>query len=318
MEVFSTPGRTEVGGNHTDHNAGRVLAAAVDLDIVAVVAPNDDGVIRVRSEDYPPVEVSVDQLDVNESEQFSPTSLVRGVCTGLSKWGFSLGGFDAVTHSSVPEGSGLSSSAAFEVMTTKILSKLYNNDVVDPVTNAQISQFSENEYFGKPCGLMDQTTCAVGGLVTIDFEDFANPIVKKVGFDFLGSGYAAVIVNTGGSHADLHHDYIALENEMKAVAKSLGGSVLREFSREELLKKLPEVRSSVTDRAILRALHFYDDDLRVVDQVEALEAGRFDDFLNMVTASGNSSWTLLQNCYSSSRVDEQGISVALAITARLL
>jgi galactokinase len=318
IELFSAPGRTEVGGNHTDHNAGRVLAAAVDLDIVAAVSRNDEGVIRIRSEMYPAAEVKIEELAVIESERFTPAALVRGVCARLKQLGYEIGGFDAFTTSDVPEGSGLSSSAAFEVLMVTILNELFNDGRVDPVLAAQIGQYAENNYFGKPCGLMDQTTCAVGGFVTIDFRDSTNPAVRKVDFDFAGSGYALVIVNTGGSHADLHGDYIALENEMKAVASALGGTVLREFSKEDVLGRLPYLRANVSDRAILRALHFFGDDQRVVDQVQALERNDFARFLDLVNASGRSSWMLCQNCYSCSNVEEQGIALALAVSGGIL
>jgi galactokinase len=318
VALFSAPGRTEVGGNHTDHNAGRVLAAAVDLDIAAAVARNDEGLIRVRSDAYPPVEVKIDELTAVESEQFTPPALVRGVCARMKQLGHTIGGFDACTTSNVPEGSGLSSSAAFEVLIATILNHLYNDGSIDNIAIAQIAQYSENEYFGKPCGLMDQTTSAVGGLVTIDFQDFANPVVKKVDFDFSSSGFSVVIVNTGASHADLHGEYIAMEQEMKAVARVLGGDVLRQFSREKVLDNLSYLRTQVSDRAILRAFHFYGDDNRVVDQVQALERGDFDEFLRLVTESGYSSWMLGQNCYSSSNVEEQGLSVALAVSEIIL
>ncbi|NLE45525.1 MAG: galactokinase [Chloroflexi bacterium] len=317
-ELFSVPGRTEVGGNHTDHNAGRILAGAVDLDIAAVAARNPDGLIRVRTDQYPDVDVRIDEPGVVESEQFTPASLARGVCARMQQLGYKVGGFDACTQSTVPEGSGLSSSAAFEVLVAAILNYQYNDAAIDPVTIAQIAQFSENEYFGKPCGLMDQTTCSVGGLVTIDFEDFAKPIVEKVDYDFAASGYSVVIVNTGGSHADLHHDYIALEHEMKSVARALGGDVLRRFSRGAVMANLPSLRTQVSDRAILRAFHFYDDDQRVVDQVAALREGDFDRFLELIIESGISSWMLCQNCYSCSVVHEQGISIALAVSEDIL
>jgi len=317
VHLFSTPGRTEVGGNHTDHNAGRILAAAVDLDIIAAVAINETGTIRVRSDAYPPVEVSLEELAFVEGERYTPSALVRGVCSRMQD-DYRLGGFDAFTHSSVPEGSGLSSSAAYEVLIVTILNHLYNDAGIDNITTARIAQYAENEYFGKPCGLMDQTTCAVGGLVTIDFKDFERPIVRKVDFDFSAEDFSVVIVNTGGSHADLHDEYIALEHEMKLVAGELGGSVLRESSEDDVLEKLAALRATLSDRAILRALHFYRDDRRVTQQVEALEKGDFEKFLQLVIASGNSSWMLCQNCYSSLNVAEQGLSVALAVSERLL
>jgi galactokinase len=318
VELFSAPGRTEVGGNHTDHNAGRVLAAAVNLDIAAAVARNEEDVIRIRSDGYPPVDVNIDELAVVETERFSPPALVRGICARMKQLGHTIGGFDACTTSNVPEGSGLSSSAAFEVLVVTILNHLYNDASIDAIAIAQIAQYSENEYFGKPCGLMDQTASAVGGLVTIDFGDLKNPVVRKVGFDFAASGFSVVIVNTGASHADLHGEYIAMEQEMKAVARVLGGDVLRQFSREKVLGNVSYLRTQVSDRAILRTFHFYGDDNRVVDQVKALERGDFDGFLRLVVESGHSSWMLGQNCYSCSNVEEQGLSVALAVSEIIL
>jgi galactokinase len=318
IELFSTPGRTEVGGNHTDHNAGRILAAAVDLDIVAAVAVNKDGIIRIRSEKFPSVEVNIAELAAVESEQFTPTSLVRGVCARLVQLGYQIGGFDAFTSSNVPNGAGLSSSAAFEVLIVTILNHLFNDGVIDDVLNAQIAQYAENEYFGKPCGLMDQTTCSVGGLVNIDFKDFKNPIVHKVDYDFASQGFSIVIVAVGGNHADLNDDYIALEHEMKSTAKAMGGLVLREFSKEILLQNLAAVRAQVSDRGILRAIHFYDDDQRVADQVNALEKRDFSAFLNLIIASGYSSWMLCQNIFSCTNIHDQGLAVALAMSENIL
>jgi len=212
----------------------------------------------------------------------------------------------------------LSSSAAYEVLVAVIVNELYNAAALNPVLLAQISQFSENNFFGKPCGLMDQTTCSVGGFVTIDFKDFENPIVRKVEYDFAASGFSMVIVDTGGNHADLNEDYTALEHEMKEVARSFGGQVLREFSAEKVFKNLAFLRTKVNDRAVLRALHFYADDQRVVDQVAALESNNFREFLRLIIESGNSSWMLCQNCYSHKNIEEQGISVALAASESIL
>jgi galactokinase len=318
VKLFSTPGRTEVGGNHTDHNAGRVLAAAVDLDAIAAVAKHDEGIIRVQSEGYPQSIINTGELSAVESERYTSSALIRGVCARMKQLGYSIGGFDACVTSDVLKGSGLSSSAAFEVLVATILNHLYNDGQIDDISVAQISQYAENNYFGKPCGLMDQTTCAVGGFVTIDFRDLKNPAVKKVGFDFAASGFSMVIVDTGGTHANLNEDYAALEHEMKEVARAFGGQVLREFSQEAVLNNIPYLRSKVNDRAILRAFHFYDDDRRVVDQVAALEKNDFNQFLSLVTESGYSSWMLCQNCYSHKNIEEQGISVALAVTERLL
>lgn len=318
IELFSTPGRTEVGGNHTDHNAGRILAAAVDLDVIAAVAANKEEVIRIKSEGYPQDIIELKELTPKESEKYTSAALIRGVCARLKELGYSIGGFDAYTTSDVLKGSGLSSSAAFEVLVVTILNHLYNNGMIDNVLNAQIAQYAENNFFSKPCGLMDMTTCAVGGFVTIDFKDFEDPLVKKVKFDFVASGFSMVIVDTGGNHADLNEDYTALEHEMKEVARAFGGKVLKEFTKQRVLDNIPYLRSRVNDRAILRALHFYDDDQRVVEQVLALESGRFDEFLRLIIDSGYSSWMLCQNCYSHKNIEEQGVSVALAITENLL
>ena len=253
-------------------------------------------------------------------ERFSPKALARGVAGRLAALGYRVGGFDACVSGRVPKGSGLSSSAAFEVMVGVIESSLYNDGAIDPVTLAQVAQYAENNYFGKPCGLMDQTTCAVGGFVTIDFKDFAHPIVQKVDYDFGASGLTLVIVDTGGDHAGLNEDYAAIEHEMKSVAVALGGKVLREFSKGDVLANIPSLRANpkVNDRAILRAVHFYDDDARVVAQVAALETGRRDDFLALVVDSGLSSWIRCQNIYSPRDTDHQEIAVALTMSENML
>jgi galactokinase len=318
VRLFSAPGRTEVGGNHTDHNGGRVLAAAVDLDIAAAVRKNQDGVIRLKSEGYPAFTIRTSELARVDEEHLTSAALARGVCARMRELGYATGGFDAVVSGRVPKGSGLSSSAAFEVLISTIFNHLYNDGAIGLIPIAQISQYAENVYFGKPCGLMDQTTSAVGGFVTIDFRDFASPVVRQVGFDFAASGFTAVIVDTGGSHADLNDDYAALEHEMKSVARAFGGKVLREFSKQKVMDSIPYLRSKVNDRAILRALHFYDDDRRVVKQVAALEEKRFSDFLGLVIESGQSSWMLCQNCYSNRDFEKQEISIALAASADML
>ncbi len=316
--LFSTPGRSEVGGNHTDHNAGRVLAAAVDLDNIAVAARNDTAKITVYSVGYPVVVIDVNQLVPIESEKYTSSALIRGVCARMKELNYEVGGFDACVTSDVLKGSGLSSSAAYEVLIASMLNHYYNHDRIEAILLAQICQYAENNYFGKPCGLMDQTTCAVGGFVTIDFKDSNNPVVKKVVYDFSTSGYAMVIVDTGGNHADLTEDYTAVAREMKDIAKVFGGNVLREFSKEKVLENISYLRTKVNDRAILRAFHFYDDDQRVVDQVAALENNDFQIFLDLVIESGRSSWMLLQNSYTSKNVTEQGISIGLAVSQNLL
>jgi galactokinase len=318
VELFSTPGRTEVGGNHTDHNAGRVLAAAVNLDDLAVAARNETGVITLQSEGYPDSIIDTRQLEIVECERYTTAALIRGVCARLHQLGYRVGGFDACVTSDVLKGSGISSSAAFEVLVCTILDSLYNRGRLDPILNAQICQYAENQYFGKPCGLMDQMSCAVGGFVTIDFKDFAHPLVRKVDFDFAASGCSLVIVDTGGNHADLTEDYAAVEHEMKSVAHALGGQVLREFSRQKVLDETASLRTQVSDRAILRALHFYADDQRVVEEVAALEANDFPRFLELVVESGLSSWMFNQNCYSPRNFEVQGIPVALAVSESLL
>jgi len=315
---FSAPGRTEVGGNHTDHNAGRVLAAAVDLDLIAVAGPAHHGVIRVDSEGYPQVTVNLSNLDMVDAEKNTSAALIRGVCARLKALGYEIGGFNACMTSAVPKGSGLSSSASYEVMLVTILSQLYNQGRIAPVSAAQIGQYAENFYFGKPSGLMDQTTSAVGGFVTIDFKDVEKPVVKKVNYDFRQSGHALVIVETGGDHADLTEDYAGVAQEMRSVAEALGGRVLRDFTKQDLLEGLPQLHGKVSDRALLRAFHFYEDDARVVEQVEALESGQFERFLALVVESGRSSWMQLQNCYSPRKPLEQGVALAQALTRNLL
>jgi galactokinase len=318
IELFSTPGRTEVGGNHTDHNAGRILAAAVDLDIIAAAAPNKDRLIRIRSEEFPSVDVNIADLSMVENEQLTTTALVRGICARLVQLGYHIGGFDAFTTSSVPNGAGLSSSAAFEVLIVTILNFLYNNGVIDDLLNAQIATFAENVYFGKPCGMMDQATCAVGGLITIDFKDFDKPFVSKVKFDFSAEDFSVVIVAAGGDHVNLNDDYIALENEMKSAAKAMGGEVLREFSKERLFQTRVGVRGKSSDRGILRAIHFYDENQRVVDQVKALESGNLIEFLKLIIESGYSSWMLCQNIFSCTNIHDQGLAVALVMSENIL
>ena len=316
--VFSAPGRTEVGGNHTDHNGGRVLAAAVNLDAIAAAARREDGIIRLQSEGYGESLVDTHQLAQVDEEQGTVAGLVRGVCAGLAARRHRIGGFDACVTSDVLKGSGLSSSAAFEVLVGAILNGLYNDGGVAPIAVAQIGQYAENVYFGKPCGLMDQTASSLGGFVTIDFRDASRPVVQQVAFDFAGSGHALVIVDTGGDHADLTPEYAAVRGEMQAVAAALGGQVLRDVSEEHALTNLPALRAQAGDRAILRAFHFFEDDRRVAMQAAALEAGQFDRFLALVIESGRGSWMLLQNCYPPRSTRVQGVTLALALSERLL
>lgn len=313
-EMFSSPGRTEIGGNHTDHNYGRVLAGAVNLDNIAVAKPNGTMKVRILSSGYPQFEVDLTNLEPNKKEYFTSVALVRGISARMKELGFNIGGFDAVIDSGVPKGSGLSSSASFEVLIGAIISHLFNEGKLDAVQNAIIGQYAENNFFGKPCGLMDQTACSVGGLVTIDFEDPSKPIVKKVDFDFTKTGYALVITDTGGNHADLNDEYASLPTEMKSVAAQFGKNVLRQVTLEQVIDNIPQMRGKVSDRAILRAIHFERDNARVAEQVAALEKGDFKSFLKMVIASGQSSYMYNQNVYPVNNVEEQGLSLALALS----
>ncbi len=316
--LFSASGRTEVGGNHTDHNAGRVLAAAVNLDLIAAVSKTDNNLVMIHSEGYPSSTIDLNELGVSTSEHYTFTSLVRGICARFVQLGYAIGGFNACMTSDVLKGSGLSSSASFEVMVAKILSHLYNQERIDAITLAKIGQFAENQYFGKPSGLMDQTTSAVGGFVTIDFKDSNGPVVKQINFDFEASGLSLVIVDTGGNHADLNDDYAAIENEMKSVARALGGKVMRDVTFEDVVKNLSMLRTRVNDRAILRAFHFLADNQRVLDEVQALEDNDVARFLNLVVESGYSSWMLNQNCYTVTEFTAQGIPLALVVSERIL
>jgi galactokinase len=317
-EFFTSPGRTEIGGNHTDHNYGRVLAGAVNLDNVSVAAINNLNTIRIISEGYPRFDVDLSSLQPVNDEKFTSAALVRGVCSRFKELGHSIGGFDACIDGGVPKGSGLSSSASFEVLIGAILSQLFNNGKIDPIQNAIIGQYSENNFFGKPCGLMDQTACAMGGLITIDFKDPANPVVKRVDFDFVATGFSLVITDTGGNHADLNDEYASLPSDMKAVAAELGAKVLRQVTLEQIIDIAPRIREKVGDRAILRAIHFQGDNQRVVDQVAALERNDFKAFLGMVVDSGFSSYMYNQNIFPVNNIREQGVSLALALSELVL
>ena len=317
-QFFSSPGRTEICGNHTDHNHGKVLAGAVNLDNVAVAAVNNSDTIRIESSGYQPFTVSLSNLSPVDEEKNSSAALVRGIAAKLKELGYNIGGFDAVIDSNVPKGSGLSSSASFEVLIGTIFNHLFNNGKITPVQIALIGQYAENVYFGKPCGLMDQIACACGGLVTIDFANPQNPEARKVAFDFFKSGFALIITDTGGSHDNLTPEYAAVFNEMKSVAELLGVNRLRESNLDDTLKAIPAIREKTGDRALLRAIHFYSDNKRVEKQVEALEQGDFDSFLTLVTESGNSSYMLNQNVYTFNDKHEQSVALGLAISELLL
>ncbi len=314
--LFSSPGRTEVGGNHTDHQLGRVLAGAVNLDNIAVAASNNTNIVKITSIGFEPFEVDLSNLEISEYK-VTPGNLVKAIAAGVKDLGFEIGGFNAVIHGCVPEGSGLSSSASFEVLIGAIFSHLFNEGKLDPVDNAKIGQKAEHAC-KKFCGLMDQTACAVGGFITIDFEDAANPIVKALNFDFAQTGYSLVITNTGGSHGGLDEEYNALPAEMKSVAKELGHDVLRPLSMDDVVKGIPSIRGKVSDRALLRAIHFQADNARVVNEVEALEAGDFSKFLELVIESGASSYMYNQNIFVAKDVQHQSVSLGLALSDLVL
>ncbi|MDR2887433.1 MAG: hypothetical protein LBV26_05475 [Bacteroidales bacterium] len=317
-QFFSAPGRTEIGGNHTDHNNGMVLAGAVNIDNIAVAAANGSGTVRIESFGYPSFEVSLHELQPVEAEKNTPASLVRGIASRLQELGFGTGGFDAVIDGCVPKGSGLSSSASFEVLVGTIFNHLFNNGTVMPVCIAQTGQYAENVYFGKPCGLMDQVACTCGGFVAIDFADTANPAIRKIAFDLSKSNFSLVITNTGGSHENLTPEYASVFAEMKSVAGFMGAKTLRGASLEKTLEALPEMRNATGDRAILRAIHFYNENTRVAKQVAALERNDFNTFLELVTESGYSSYMLNQNVYTTNSRHEQSVALGLAISELLL
>lgn len=315
---FSAPGRSEVCGNHTDHNHGKVLAAAINLDAIAVASKNKKDVIRLKSEGYDMDMVDITDLEPKKAEYSKSKGLIRGVCAGFVARGYEIGGFDAATANDVLSGSGLSSSAAFEVLVGTILNHLYNDGKVTPVEIAQIAQYAENEFFGKPCGLLDQMTCSVGGFVFMDFNTPAKPVIKPVNFDFETCGHALCIVNTGGSHSNLTDEYAAVKNEMISVAQRLGHSVLREVDEAQFYNSIDLVRSAVGDRALLRAMHFFSENRRVDEQVKALEAKEFGEFKKLVIKSGQSSYMYNQNVYSVKDPVSQPVSLGLCLCQELL
>ncbi len=318
VELFSAPGRTEVGGNHTDHQLGCVLAGSVNLDVIAVASKNDDMIVRVKSEGFNMDTIDLNETEPQDNEREHAASLIRGVCMGLKNLGYKIGGFDAYTTSNVLKGSGLSSSAAFEVLIGNIVNYLYNDGAVDAVTIAKIGQYAENEYFGKPCGLMDQMASSVGGFTAIDFGDKENPVINKVDFNFAETGYALCIVNTGGNHSDLTNEFAAVTSEMKDISGFFGQQYLRKVNEDDFYSKISELRILFGDRAVLRAIHFFEDNRRAVEERDALKNNDFDKFLKIVKESGRSSFMKLQNVYSSANVAEQGLTLALAISERVL
>lgn len=318
IELFSAPGRTEVGGNHTDHNHGKVLAASVDLDTVAAAVKRDDSVIVEKSFNFDALEVDISDLNIHTEEFGKSSGLIRGMCAGFVEYGYKIGGFNAASMSRVLSGSGLSSSAAYEVLIGTILNHLYNDGKVSAVDIAKIAQFAENKYFGKPCGLMDQMASSVGSFITIDFKDPSEPIIKKVNFDFASCGHALCIIDTGGDHADLTDDYAAVRGEMEQAAEVFGKNVLRDVDETEFMRNISLVREKVNDRAVLRAMHFYAENKRAEAEVKALESDDFDAFKELVTESGRSSYMYNQNVFTTKDVAHQGVSLALAMCEYLL
>ncbi len=316
--IVSAPGRTEIGGNHTDHQRGRVLAAAVDLDTLCVAAPNNEKTICVDSVGFERDEVDINILEPQESEREKSAALARGVAARFVQLGFKIGDFNTCTTSNVLKGSGLSSSAAFEVALSTILNRLYNKDAIDAVTIAQIGQYAENAYFGKPSGLMDQAASSVGGFVAFDFKDPLNPTVQPVHFDLASCGHSLCIVNTKGSHADLTSDYAAVTAEMSAVSRFFGKSYLREVDEEMFYANLGALHQRLEERPLLRAMHFFGENARVPKQVEALKSGDFEAFKRLIIESGRSSRDMLQNVFSPANAKSQGLSLALSLSERLL
>lgn len=316
--ITSAPGRTEVCGNHTDHNNGKVMAASINLDAIAVCAPSSNNTVRVQSIGHALNVVDIEKLLPDETEFGHSTAMVRGVIAKIKDMGYEIGGFDAVTTSDVMGGSGLSSSAAFEVLLGTTVSHLFNDGKISAVDIAKIAQYSENVFFGKPCGLLDQMASSVGTFVTIDFKSTENPVINKVEFDFSQSGHSLCIVDTGGNHSDLTDDYAAVRGEMESVAQAMGKKVLREIEYNDFKTAVPQLTDKVNDRALLRAYHFYNENMRVDKAVEALESGDFEAFKDIIVESGKSSYLLNQNVYSPANPTEQKLSLALCITEELL
>ncbi len=316
--IFSASGRTEVGGNHTDHNFGKVLAAGVSLDVIAIVKKTADSIIEVKSEGFPKDVVDLNDLSVHKNEKEDSSALIRGVAAGFKNKNYGIGGFKAYTTSNVLKGSGLSSSAAFEVLIGTILNYLYNDLKATNVEIAQIAQYAENVYFGKPSGLMDQMASSVGSFITIDFKDTENPIFEKIDFDFAKCGHSLCIVDTKGSHENLTPEYAAIPKEMKAVAGYFGKDVLREITLSDVLENITALREKLGDRAVLRSLHFLNENETVEREAKALQSGDFKAFLKEVTKSGNSSYKYLQNIYANNDPKEQGLAIGLNLAEMVL
>jgi len=316
---FSVPGRSELSGNHTDHNHGKVLACSINLDSIAAASKNGSDIVTLYSSLYEePFQVNLGRKGVNENEKGTTSALIRGIAAELNTYGYITGGFDCYMMSDVLIGSGLSSSASVEILIGSIFNYLFNDGKIDTITLAKCGQFAENIYMGKPCGLMDQVACAEGGIITIDFKDPQNPLVRKIDFDINEYKYNLLVVDTGGSHADLTEDYASIPREMKIVAEFFSKTYCREVDFNEFTNNIGLMRKSVSDRAILRAYHFFKENERVDRQVEALEEKNLTKFLSLVTQSGFSSFKYLQNIYSAKNVSDQSMSLALALTEQFM
>lgn len=314
LKLFSSPGRTEISGNHTDHNHGKVLAGSINLDCAGVAAKNNSDQIRIVSETYnQDFTIDLNQLEVSPKAA-GTIDLVKGMLKGFTEFGYQIGGFNAYITSNVICAAGVSSSAAFEMLICSMLNTFFNEGKMDTVAYAHIGKYAENHYWNKASGLLDQMACAVGGLITIDFVNPAEPAVEKIDFDFASQNHSLIIVQTGKGHADLSADYSSVPNEMKKVAQYFGKEVLAELTEDQVIENFQAVREYAGDRSVLRALHFFEENKRVEAMVTALKAGDFDSFLTNITASGNSSWKWLQNCYTTADVQEQGITTTLALT----
>ena len=318
IKLFSAPGRTEVSGNHTDHQHGCVLAGSVNLDVIAVVSLNDDGKIRIKSEGFNMDVVDINDLEKNDAENGKAISLIKGVCHKFEEMGCTLSGFNAYTTSNVLKGSGLSSSAAFEVLVGTIVNSLFFENKASAIEIAKIGQFAERDYFGKPCGLLDQMASSLGGFTYADFNDPTAPITESIELDIKKFGYTLCVVDTGGNHANLTDDYAGITVECKDISNALGVDFLRDADTDKFYSDLAALRKKCGDRAILRAFHFFNEQERVEKQKAALKAGDFESFLKLVNASGQSSYDYLQNLYSNSNVSEQGLPLAIALTKQFL
>lgn len=318
VELFSAPGRTELGGNHTDHQHGNVLAASVNLDTVACASPNGTNIINIQSEGYPMEHISLDELMPKLEEVNKTAALIRGIAAAIAKQGCQIGGFNAYVISDVPSGSGLSSSAAFETLIGVIFNRLFCQKKFNAMEIAKIGQYAENVYFGKPCGLMDQMASSIGNVVAIDFENADNPKVEEIAFPFAKCGYSLCIIDSGADHADLTEDYAAVSQEMKAVAKYFGKNVLRDITETQFFAEIPQLRMHCGDRAVLRAAHFFAENQRAKEEADALRNGDFDRFCHLVKQSGQSSFMYLQNVYSNRLPRQQAVAVALMTAERLL